>query len=36
MERGTATVVDATLGLGGHTNALLSKFEDLKDNCLRS
>jgi len=30
MERGTATVVDATLGLGGHTNALLSKFEDLK------
>lgn len=28
--RGTATVIDATLGLGGHTRALLEKFADLK------
>lgn len=28
--RGTATVIDATLGLGGHTRALLEKFSELK------
>jgi len=28
--RGTAIVIDATLGLGGHTRALLEKYPDLK------
>ncbi|MEN9325274.1 MAG: hypothetical protein RL414_1028 [Actinomycetota bacterium] len=29
-DRGSAVVVDATLGLGGHTRALLEKFEELR------
>ena len=29
-ERGSAIVIDATLGLGGHTRALLAKFETLR------
>ncbi|MGO1319569.1 MAG: 16S rRNA (cytosine(1402)-N(4))-methyltransferase RsmH [Galactobacter sp.] len=29
QERGTAVVVDATLGMGGHTEALLTRFPDL-------
>ena len=29
-ERGSAVVIDATLGLGGHTRALLEKFAELR------